>query len=417
MKKLGLLILFFSFVGILNAQISITSTSFTYSQNFDALVNSGTGNVWADNTTLTGWYSTRTTYNAGDGSSNAGALYSFGTTGQTDRALGGIGSGTTGTFYFGVRLVNNIGAVLTQIRVNYIGEQWRDGGNATPVAQTMSFEYSTDATSLTSGTWTNVSTLNFVSPTFTTTPGPLDGNNSANYTEHQATIALNVANGGAIWFRWIDVNDAGSDHGLAIDDFLIDNVLPVELTSFSAATIGKNVKLSWNTATEINNYGFEVERSVVKGEWEKIGFVNGNGNSNSPKDYSFVDDNLPAGRQGVSTGKYSYRLKQIDNDGQFEYSKTIEVDMNGVKKFELTQNYPNPFNPTTTISYILPQAGLVRLTLYNILGQEIRTLVNEVKEAGTHSINFNASDLNSGVYVYKIESGSFTQTKKMTLVK
>jgi hypothetical protein len=197
----------------------------------------------------------------------------------------------------------------------------------------------------------------------------------------------------------------------------IDDPVPVELTSFSAATIGKNVKLSWNTATEINNYGFEVERSVVKGEWDKIGFVNGNGNSNSPKDYYFVDDNLPADRQGVTTGKYSYRLKQIDNDGQFEYSKTIEVDMNGVKKYELTQNYPNPFNPTTTISYILPQAGMVRLTLYNILGQEIRTLVNEVKEAGTHSINFNASDLNSGVYVYKIESGSFTQTKKMTLVK
>jgi len=193
--------------------------------------------------------------------------------------------------------------------------------------------------------------------------------------------------------------------------------VPVELTTFSASVIGKNIKLSWNTATEINNYGFEVERSVVKGEWDKIGFVNGNGNSNSPKDYSFVDNNLPAGRQGVTTGKYSYRLKQIDNDGQFEYSKTIEVDMNGVKKFELTQNYPNPFNPTTTISYILPQAGMVKLTLYNILGQEIRTLVNEVKEAGTHSINFNASDLNSGVYVYKIESGSFTQTKKMTLVK
>jgi hypothetical protein len=144
--------------------------------------------------------------------------------------------------------------------------------------------------------------------------------------------------------------------------------------------------------------------------WEKLGFVNGHGNSNSPKDYSFVDDE-------VSAGKYSYRLKQIDNDGRFEYSKTIEVDMNGVKKYELTQNYPNPFNPTTAISYVLPQAGMVRLTLYNILGQKIRTLVNEVKEAGTHTFNFDASDLNSGMYIYKIESGSFTQTRKMTLVK
>ena len=119
----------------------------------------------------------------------------------------------------------------------------------------------------------------------------------------------------------------------------------------------------------------------------------------------------------VNSGKYSYRLKQIDNDGQFEYSKTIEVDMNGVKKFELSQNYPNPFNPSTTIKFNLPEAGIVKLTLFNILGQQIRTLVNEFKESGVHTINFDASELNSGMYIYKIESGSFTQTRKMTLVK
>ena len=206
--------------------------------------------------------------------------------------------------------------------------------------------------------------------------------------------------------------------GYATDTFDglgIPEPLPVELTSFSAAVIGKDVKLSWNTATEINNFGFEIERSVISNgvrnlNWEKIGFVNGNGNSNSPKSYSFVDDK-------VTAGKYSYRLKQIDNDGQYEYSKTIEVDVNGVKEYKLTQNYPNPFNPTTTIQYILPQAGMVKLTLYNILGQEIRTLVNEMKEAGTHTINIDASDLNSGMYIYKIESGSFVQTRKMTLVK
>jgi hypothetical protein len=205
--------------------------------------------------------------------------------------------------------------------------------------------------------------------------------------------------------------------GYATDTFDglgIPEPLPVELTSLSAAVIGKDVKLNWNTATEINNFGFEVERKILKqvqnDNWEKIGFVNGNGNSNSPKNYSFVDDK-------VNSGKYSYRLKQIDNDGQFEYSKAIEVDVNGVKEYKLTQNYPNPFNPATTIQYILPQAGMVKLTLYNILGQEIRTLVNEMKEAGTHTINVDASDLNSGMYIYKIESGSFVQTRKMTLVK
>ncbi|MCC6254709.1 MAG: T9SS type A sorting domain-containing protein [Ignavibacteriaceae bacterium] len=198
--------------------------------------------------------------------------------------------------------------------------------------------------------------------------------------------------------------------------------LPVELSSFSAAIIGSTVKLNWKTATEINNYGFEVERKVgsqqsTVSNYEKIGFVNGNGNSNSPKDYSFVDNNLPAGRQGVSSGKYSYRLKQIDNDGQFEYSKIIDVDINGVKKFELSQNYPNPFNPATTISFSLPEASNVKLTLYNLLGQEIETLVNGFKESGVHTVHFNASKLNSGIYIYKIETNGLTQTRKMTLVK
>jgi photosystem II stability/assembly factor-like uncharacterized protein len=204
-------------------------------------------------------------------------------------------------------------------------------------------------------------------------------------------------------------------YGRGLWETNIDAALPVEISSFSASVIDSSISLNWQTAIEVNNYGFEIERSVISKEernlsWEKIGFVNGNGNSNSPKSYSFVDDK-------VTAGKYSYRLKQIDNDGQFEYSKTVEVDFGTPDKFELSQNYPNPFNPTTTIQYILPQAGMVKLTLYNILGQEIRTVVNEMKEAGTHTINIDASDLNSGMYIYKIESGSFVQTKKMTLVK
>ena len=199
-----------------------------------------------------------------------------------------------------------------------------------------------------------------------------------------------------------------------------NNPLPVELTSLTANVSNGNVTLNWETATEVNNYGFEVERkSNVKGhtstvlsvtDWEKIGFVNGNGNSNSPKNYSFVDDNITA-------GTYSYRLKQIDNDGQFEYSKAIEIGLTAPDKFELSQNYPNPFNPSTTINYNLPEASNVKLIIYNILGQEVKTLVNEFKEAGVHTVNYNASDLNSGLYIYKIEAGSFTQTRKMTLIK
>ncbi|MBK7378979.1 MAG: T9SS type A sorting domain-containing protein [Ignavibacteriales bacterium] len=202
-------------------------------------------------------------------------------------------------------------------------------------------------------------------------------------------------------------------------NWTIDGSLPVELTSFSATTIGSSVKLNWQTATEVNNYGFDIERNTplnplsrgeVEGKWEKIGFVNGNGNSNSPKSYSFIDDN-------VSAGSYSYRLKQIDNDGQFEYSKVIGVSFMKPSEFSLAQNYPNPFNPTTTIQFTLPRAGNVKLTLFNLLGQKIKTLINEYKESGVHTLNFNASDLNSGLYIYKLEANGLVKTRKMTLVK
>lgn len=186
--------------------------------------------------------------------------------------------------------------------------------------------------------------------------------------------------------------------------------LPVELSTFSATALSNGVKLSWRTETETNNYGFEIERNTNSNTWVTLDFVNGNGNSNSPKEYSYVDNS-------VKVGKYSYRLKQIDNDGQYAYSKIVEVDLSKQMEYNLTQNYPNPFNPTTSISFTLPKSGVVKLTVYNLLGQEIKTLVNGFKESGVHYINFNANNLNSGVYIYKIETSGFTQTRKMTLVK
>ena len=233
---------------------------------------------------------------------------------------------------------------------------------------------------------------------------------SADLNITSGTDALDLGN---IQFRQNPLSGNMNIDGIRVATSWSQAPLPVELSSFSASVVGNVVKLNWKTETEVNNYGFEVERFALSAElqaWDKIGFVNGNGNSNSPKDYSFVDDK-------ISGGRYSYRLKQIDNDGQFEYSKAIEVDLGAPKKFELSQNYPNPFNPTTTIRFSLPEAGNVKLTLFNILGQEIKTLVNEFKEAGVHTINFDASELNSGMYIYKIETGTFVQTRKMTLVK
>ena len=191
--------------------------------------------------------------------------------------------------------------------------------------------------------------------------------------------------------------------------------IPVELTSFSASVNNNSVVLNWITATELNNFGFDVERkSNVNGqtsdEWEKIGFVNGNGTTTSPNNYSFEDKTITA-------GKYLYRLKQIDNDGTFEYSNIVEVSIIKPVEYSLEQNYPNPFNPVTTIRFTIPEAGNVKLKVYDLLGQEVKILVNEYKEAGAYTINFDASNLNSGVYIYKIEAGSFTQTLKMTLIK
>ncbi len=172
--------------------------------------------------------------------------------------------------------------------------------------------------------------------------------------------------------------------------------------------------LNWQTSIEVNNYGFEIERCQnlnVKSEvWEKIGFVEGHGNSNSPKNYLFADFLTSI------SGKYYYRLKQIDGDGNYKYSNVIEVII-PASKFDLSQNYPNPFNPTTTIEFGLPQNGNTRLSVLNILGEEIEILLDEVKEAGYYSIDFNARDIPSGAYFYRIQSGNFIETKKMLLLK
>lgn len=193
--------------------------------------------------------------------------------------------------------------------------------------------------------------------------------------------------------------------------------LPVELNSFVAQTYSDtNVKLNWETQTEVNNYGFEVERKVHTSTslsvttWEKVGFVNGNGNSNSPKEYSFVDSNPTGG------SKYLYRLKQVDNDGQFEYSDAVEVEI-VPKEFTLYQNYPNPFNPVTRIRYQLPQESKVVIKIYNILGAEVLELLNVKKEAGIYEVEFKAQNLPSGTYIYRIIADNFTQTNKMILLK
>ena len=187
--------------------------------------------------------------------------------------------------------------------------------------------------------------------------------------------------------------------------------LPVELTAFTASTLDNSVELNWETATEVNNYGFEIERKFDGAKWNNIGFVEGHGNSNSPKYYSYSDNKIKA------SGKYLYRLKQIDIDGSFEYSKEVEASIADPNEFELDQNYPNPFNPTTSIKFNIPFDSNVKLNVFNILGEEVAELLNENLSAGHYNIKFNASKLNSGIYFYKLETNKFTQMRKMILVK
>jgi len=201
----------------------------------------------------------------------------------------------------------------------------------------------------------------------------------------------------------------------AIDNLRIGYAsIPVELTSFTSSLYENDVTLNWQTATETNNQGFQIERRKTQYErnedWNNSGFVNGNGTTTEPQSYSFVDKNLEA-------GKYQYRLKQIDFDGTFEYSNVIEVEIVPPLKFSLEQNYPNPFNPVTSIQYSINSMQFVTLKVYDVLGKEVATLVNEEKPSGHYEINFNASNLASGIYYYQLRAGEFVETKKMLLLK
>jgi hypothetical protein len=191
--------------------------------------------------------------------------------------------------------------------------------------------------------------------------------------------------------------------------------LPVELTSFTAEIAEKSIELKWRTATETNNYGFEIQRSAVSPQqsdnmWSKIGFVEGNGTTNAPKSYFFTDKS--------ASGKTSYRLKQIDRDGKFEYSQTVEIiAASSPKEFALEQNYPNPFNPTTAIGYQLSANSFTTLKIYDAIGREVATLVNEVKEAGTYSAQFDGAKLSSGIYFARLSSDGKIQIRKLMLMK
>jgi hypothetical protein len=196
---------------------------------------------------------------------------------------------------------------------------------------------------------------------------------------------------------------------------IIDQPMPVELISFNSFVKKNDVSLSWKTGSEQNNKGFGIERKAINDSWTEVGFVNGKGNSNTEQSYTFEN-------KGISSGSYNYRLKQTDYNGNYKY-----FDLNGPvsigtpSKNAVSQNYPNPFNPVTKIEYEVASDSKVKISIFDITGRELQTLLNERKPAGYYSLTFNAGNLSSGTYFYRViaDEGNqkFAETKKMILVK
>jgi hypothetical protein len=187
-------------------------------------------------------------------------------------------------------------------------------------------------------------------------------------------------------------------------------IVPVELTSFTANDNNGEVILNWTTASELNNHMFEIERRSTESQFVTIGIVEGHGTTTELREYTYIDNFSLAGR-------FFYRLKQIDFSGKYEYSDEIEIEVTGPLTFAIEQNYPNPFNPSTVIKYSIAEDGFVTLDIFNLLGEKIASLVNEIQKAGRYEVNFNAANLASGVYVYNLKSGNFSLVKKMLLIR
>ena len=333
-----------------------------------------------------------------------------------NRAFGGIGLASTP--------VNGSSAIIFNIKNSIVGgnNSFDIGGNLlTPKITVNSLGYNL--------------IQNFNSTNIQVDSSSQAGSNIYNKSPQCSTLAVNNSTNGTLTCMILSTSPArdkipsGSPNGApALDQrgagrngnydigayewWGDDGALPVELVSFTASVInGNQILLNWKTATETNNYGFEIMRSSDFSEdWKCIGFVEGNGNSNSPKYYTFIDKNLKDG------SKFNYRLKQIDLDGKYEYSKILEINLIPAK-FSLTQNYPNPFNPSTSILFTVPEKNLVTLIVYDLLGNLVQELLNETKDPGVYEIKFDGSNLSNGVYFYKLQTNNFVDVKKMILLK
>lgn len=236
------------------------------------------------------------------------------------------------------------------------------------------------------------------------------GVSESNSTSAGSSIGLNGTGTQVSNFNWVVLSN---DSPGSTND---NQILPVELATFKAIFDQKIIQLYWETVTEVNNFGFEVERKDIfpdenRNDWKIIGFVPGHGNSNSKKSYHFNDINIEL------SGYYGYRLKQIDVDGKFKFSKMIEIELAAPDEFQLFQNYPNPFNPITSIGFTVPHNSHIELNVLNILGEKIKELVKGELMAGTYKVEFNGKNFSNGIYYYELKCDNFRKTMKMMLIK
>jgi hypothetical protein len=324
MKKLILLLNLLISYSIFSQEISINLSNFTYLTDFNSLANTSTSTVLPN-----GWYINETgtlansTYTAGTGTNNTGDSYSYGLSGSSERSLGGLRSNSLNPIR-GCKVKNNTGEVLESISISYVGETWRVGNSWRP--DRIDFQYSTDATSLTTGTWTDVNELDYQNPGQVAISGLLA--HSANISFTINSIYLN--NNSTIWFRFTDFDAIGADDGMAIDDFSINASiavsLPVELVSFYSSSDEESNIIWWQTATERNSDYFILERSTNGFNWTEISRLQAAGNSNTLIDYQFIDKTF--------TEQISYyRLIQYDFDGLSETFGPIS-GFNSSKKFD-----------------------------------------------------------------------------------